>query len=73
MKYTAIIEECEEGGYFAQCAEIENAFTQGETIEEVTENLKDVIDLVLDCEKAERMEQIRKRGAKFVTRKIVVI
>ena len=28
MKYTAIIEECEEGGYFAQCAEIENTFTQ---------------------------------------------
>lgn len=56
MKYTAIITECEEGGYFAQCAEIENAFTQGETIEEVEENLKDVIDLVLTCEKEERLK-----------------
>ena len=46
MSYTAIIEPCEEGGYFAQCAEIENAFTQGETVKEVMDNLEEVIALV---------------------------
>jgi len=73
MSYTAIIEKCEEGGYFAQCAEIENAFTQGETIKEVMENLKDVISLVLSCEKDIQIKQAKRRGIKFLTRRIAVL
>ena len=73
MSYTAIIEPCEEGGYFAQCAEIENAFTQGETIKEVMENLKEVIELVLSCEKEQQIKQTKKRGVKFLIRKIAVL
>ena len=72
MKYTALIEECEEGGYFAQCAEIENAFTQGETLKELMENFKDVIKLVLECEKIERLEQTKKRGVNFI-QKIAIL
>ena len=51
MEYTAIIEKCEEGGYVAQCAELSNAFAQGETIEEVNANLCEVINLLMECEK----------------------
>jgi len=73
MSYTAIIETCEEGGYFAKCAEIENAFTQGDTIEEVMVNLKEVIELVLSCEKEQQIEQTKKSGVKFLMRKIAVL
>jgi len=48
MEYTAIIEKCEEGGYVAQCAELNNAFAQGETIEEVKTNLCEVINLLME-------------------------
>jgi len=46
MEYTAIIEKCNEGGYVAQCAQIKNAFAQGETINEAKENLLEVIKLL---------------------------
>jgi predicted RNase H-like HicB family nuclease len=68
MKYTAIIEELEGGGYFAQCAEIENAFTQGKTLEELMENFEDVIKLVLECQKIERIKETKKRGVNFFKR-----
>ena len=48
MKYTAIIEKCNEGGYVAQCAELKNAFAQGETMEEAKANLSEVINLLMD-------------------------
>ena len=51
MKYTAIIEKTSDGWYIAHCAQVPNAHTQGRTIEEVIENLKEAIELVLDCEK----------------------
>jgi predicted RNase H-like HicB family nuclease len=59
MEYTAIIEQTNEGGYIAHCAEVPNAHTQGETIEEVTENLKEAIELILSCE---REISMRKNG-----------
>jgi predicted RNase H-like HicB family nuclease len=69
--YTAIIEECEEGGYVAQCAEIKNAFAQGETVEEAQENLVEVIGLILECEKDVQMRKMK--GVKFFTRNIAVL
>ena len=71
MEYTAIIEKCEEGGYVAQCAELSNAFAQGETIEEVNANLREVINLLMECEKEEQLK--RMRGKKFVSRRLVAV
>ena len=51
MEYTAIIEQTSDGWYIAQCAEVPNAHTQGLTIEEVTENLKESVELILSCER----------------------
>jgi len=51
MEYTAIIEKMSNGWYFAQCEQIPNAITQGETIEEAKENLKEAIHLVLEAER----------------------
>jgi predicted RNase H-like HicB family nuclease len=51
MEYTAIIEKADDGWYIAHCAEIPNAHTQGQTVEEAKENLKDAIELIIDCER----------------------
>jgi predicted RNase H-like HicB family nuclease len=47
MQYTAIIEKADNGYYVAQCAELPAAITQGTSIEDVKENLKDAIELLL--------------------------
>ena len=51
MEYTAIIEQTSDGWYIAHCAEVPNAHTQGLTIEEVIENLKEAVELILSCER----------------------
>ena len=51
MEYTAIIEKMPSGWYIAQCEQVPGALTQGRTLEEVRENLKEAIFLVLEAEK----------------------
>ena len=49
LKFTAIYEKADEGGYIGYVAEIPGANTQGETLEETRENLKDAVELLLNC------------------------
>ncbi|MDR2146796.1 MAG: type II toxin-antitoxin system HicB family antitoxin [Tannerella sp.] len=71
MEYTAIIEQADDGWYIAHCAEVPNAHTQGKTIEEVTENLKEAVELILSCE---REISMRKAGENEVLyRKIAIV
>lgn len=44
MKIKAIIHSAEEGGYWAEVPALPGCITEGETIEEVTANLKDAIE-----------------------------
>ncbi|MEB3884345.1 type II toxin-antitoxin system HicB family antitoxin [Lyngbya sp. CCY1209] len=55
-EFTAIIEAASEGGYWAICPQVPGANGQGETIEEVKENLKMAIQLILD----DRLADIRR-------------
>ena len=48
MKYTAILEREEEGGYSVQCLELPGAISQGETKEEALRNIKEAIEVVLE-------------------------
>ncbi|MDQ6787655.1 MAG: type II toxin-antitoxin system HicB family antitoxin [Acidobacteriota bacterium] len=41
----SIIVEKDRDGYFASCNELQGCYTQGETYEEVLENIKDAISL----------------------------
>lgn len=50
MSFTAIIQKVDEG-YIGFVEEIPGANTQGATIEEVRENLKEAIQLVLESNK----------------------
>ena len=68
MEYTAIITEVEDGWYMGQCEQVPGAITQGQTVEEVKENLKEAIFLVLQSEQ----EHCRNRyeGERFIRREI---
>jgi predicted RNase H-like HicB family nuclease len=48
VKLTAIFEKAPEGGYVAWAAELPGANTQGDTLEEARENLKEAISLTLE-------------------------
>jgi predicted RNase H-like HicB family nuclease len=48
LTLTAVFEEAEEGGYIGYVAELPGANTQGETLEEVRENLSEAIELILN-------------------------
>ena len=43
---TAIIEEAQEGGYWAICPEIPGANGQGESVEAAKENLREAVMLI---------------------------
>lgn len=58
IKFNIIIEPAEEGGYMAFIEEMPNVCTQGETLEEVKENLKDALDMVLEAQR----ELSRRKG-----------
>ncbi|MDR1780914.1 MAG: type II toxin-antitoxin system HicB family antitoxin [Tannerella sp.] len=57
MEYTAIVQQTEDGWYVAQCEQIPAAITQGRTLEELDENLKDAISLVIEIEREEAMKR----------------
>ena len=71
MEYTVIIEKNPETGiYVGQCKQIPEAISQGHTLEELLENMKEAIGLAIEC----RDEDIRKAyvGRKIFHRKVRV-
>lgn len=55
---TAIYEEAEEGGYIGYMAELPGANTQGETMEEVRENLLEAMQLILEANREEAEKRL---------------
>ena len=47
-EFTAVIEEAEEGGFWAYCPEVPGANGQGETMTETKESLAEAIKLILE-------------------------
>ena len=56
--FTAVFEEAEEGGYVAWVEELPGAITEGETIEEARENLKEAIQLILEVNRELALEGV---------------
>jgi predicted RNase H-like HicB family nuclease len=52
--YIIRVTEEEEGGYSGQCAELPAAISQGETLEELPQNMKDAIQLVLESQQSQK-------------------
>lgn len=53
LTLTAIFEEAEEGRYIGYVAEVPGANTQGETLDEVRENLSEAMELILNANREE--------------------
>lgn len=71
LSLTAIYEEAEEGGYIGYIAELPGANTQGETLEEVRENLLEAVQMILEANREESEKRLAKNAK--VTRERVVL
>jgi len=58
--FTAVFVPAEEGGFIAFAAELPGANTQGETIEEARENLREAIELILETNRELAQAELRK-------------
>ena len=68
INYTAIIEQSEDGWYVGQVQEIPEAISQGRTIEELTQNLLDALEMVIDYHR-EQTNNLYK-GRKIIKQKL---
>ena len=68
LELTAIIEKSDDGWYVGQVEELPGAISQGRTIDDLMENLKDAIDLLIESQKA--MIKKEYAGKKFIKRKL---
>ncbi len=51
MKYTVIIHrDIQEGGFWGECSELPGCYSQGESIDELMQNMKEAVELYLDEE-----------------------
>ena len=48
MEYTIIVEKNKDGWLTGQCEQLPEAITQGENMDDLIENMKDAIELVLE-------------------------
>ena len=67
---TAII-RAEDGGYTSLCPELDIA-SQGDTVEEARDNLREALELFFECAKGEEIER-RLGGEVFVTQLEVAV
>jgi len=51
LDFTVIIEQDEDGIYMANVPEIEGCYTQGKTLQEVLERIKEAIEVCLEGDK----------------------
>ena len=53
LDFNVIIEQDEDGIYVARVQEIEGCYTQGKTLQEVLERIKEAIEVCLEADKEE--------------------
>jgi predicted RNase H-like HicB family nuclease len=56
--FTAVFEEADEGGYVAFVEEVPGAISQGETLEEARENLKEALELMLEVNREKTLDGV---------------
>ena len=48
-KYKVVFESAEEGGFVVTCPAVSGTVSQGETYEEALANIKEAVELALEC------------------------
>lgn len=56
--FTAVYQPAAEGGYIAFVEELPGANTQGDTLEEARENLKEAVELILDVNRELALQNV---------------
>lgn len=56
--FTAVFQPADEGGYVAWVEELPGANTQGETLDETRENLKEAIELILEVNRERALANV---------------
>ena len=69
--FTAVFEQ-DDSWWVAWCEEVPGAVTQGETIDEARENLKDAIRLVLEVRRELAAKEAAHTGRKVVRESVLV-
>jgi predicted RNase H-like HicB family nuclease len=62
VKIKAVIHEAEEGGYWAKVPSLPGLYTQGETLDELEENLREAIELYLSDDTALEALVVEEKG-----------
>ncbi|MCL2073779.1 MAG: type II toxin-antitoxin system HicB family antitoxin [Marinilabiliaceae bacterium] len=71
MKYNIYIEKNEDGWLTGQCEQLPQAISQGENIEDLMENMKDAIELVLEYQREKFLEKYYCKLVALMMRKVV--
>lgn len=66
--FTAIIEKSEDGWYVGQLEEMPEVLSQGKTVTELMDNLKDAFKLIITSQKEETLKNYK--GRKFIKRRL---
>ncbi|MCD6505488.1 type II toxin-antitoxin system HicB family antitoxin [Candidatus Poribacteria bacterium] len=67
MDYTVIIHDAEEGGYWVEVPALPGCFSQGETIEEALQNVREAITLHLEV-LSEEGQQVPQDDIRLIAR-----
>ena len=59
MDFNVFIEQDEDGIYVAKVPEIEGCYTQGKTLEEVIERIKEAIEVCLEADEEKEVNPMR--------------
>lgn len=68
--FTAVFQPAAEGGYIAFVEELPGANTQGETLEEARENLREAVELILEANRELALQDIDESS---VIRELLVV
>ncbi len=63
--FHVIIEQDEDGGYVGKVPELQGCLSQGDTLDELMENIKEAIELCLEVQKKEKVS-VEEERIKFV-------
>ena len=69
LELTAVYRKAPEGGYVAFVEELPGANTQGETLEEAHQNLREAVELVLEANRALAEEDLG--GAEVIRERLI--
>ena len=73
MSYkVSIVIEKDEFGYYAYCPELKGCQTQGDSLEEVTENIREAVELYLETLSAAEKQELLKKEISTMTLEVQV-